>query len=109
MTGEEDLRKSVWYRRFNRILEEIRKGDRSDEVLLRLVYCALKNYDAFYSAAMAQTAEEALNEADAYCEKIGNRAVAKVMREHYEKIKELPLAIITTLKLEKVIMYRRRR
>ena len=61
MTGEEELRKSIWYRRFSRILEEIRKGDRSDELLLRMVYCALKSYDAFYSDAMAQTAEEALN------------------------------------------------
>jgi hypothetical protein len=52
------------------------------------------------------TAEQVLHEVDLYCTTKGNPVLAKVMLEYYRKTGEMAPAVLTSLNLEPVVMYR---
>lgn len=54
------------------------------------------------------TADEVLAECDEYCNTKGNPVLAPLMRQAFAKDKRMPQAVLVSLNLEPVTMYRRR-
>ena len=54
------------------------------------------------------TAGQVLSEIDLYCSTKGNPALAPVMRQAFEKDGKFPHAVLVSLKLEPVTMWRRK-
>jgi hypothetical protein len=54
------------------------------------------------------TSEQVLAEVDEYCATKGNPLLAPVMRQAFEKDKRMPHAVLVSLNLEPVMMWRRK-
>lgn len=54
------------------------------------------------------TADQVLAEVEAFCENSGTQQIAKEVRAYYEKHGVIVHAAMISLKLEKVVLYRRK-
>lgn len=54
------------------------------------------------------TADEVLDEVDRYCQTTGNPALAGPVRQHYETTADIVHAAVVSLKLEKVVLWRKK-